>query len=104
MFYIVKKNGSLKMFGECEEYVSLFEKLEKVANEALILTDSLAIYFEGGELPVLVVTSRDKAGTAKLKAKRLRSRNPRFSSLEEAFEFAERVEKMSLDEVARLAR
>ncbi|MET1125158.1 MAG: hypothetical protein ABWW66_07905 [Archaeoglobaceae archaeon] len=103
MKYIVKKRDKIK--SNCEEFEELFEKLSEKVNSGIMLTKEAAIYFErGDDYAVLVSVEREKAGLAKLKARKLVESVPDFQNLEEAFKFAEEVEKMDLDDIAKFLR
>ncbi len=104
MQYILKKGNMVKKFGNCNE--DLFEILNSSVDEALIITASLAIYFEKSDSSAMVCVEKSKAGLAKLKAKNLIKNCNKLdmTKLDDAFKLAEKVDSMSLEEVAKLMR
>ena len=105
-FYLFRRDGELEMKGkeeECKKYLDLFEALEKTElRRAVFFSDSIAIYFEKNRTSILVGAKKSNVGAAELFAKKiLRSVKVDLSSIEEAFEFAEKIDRMSLDELAK---
>lgn len=104
MQYILKKGNIVKKFGNCND--DLFEILNSAVDEALIITASSAIYFEKKDSSAMVCVEKGKAGLAKLKAKNLikNCNKVDMAKLDDAFELAEKVDGMSLEEVAKFMR
>ncbi|MEG9193923.1 MAG: hypothetical protein HA489_05410 [Archaeoglobales archaeon] len=104
-FYIMEKEG--KIIAEGTEERELFTKLkESGIRKAVLLGKDTAIYFEalGGKY-IMVGVERSSAGFAKIYAKRILGEDKKkidLRSIEEAFEFAKKVENASLDELAKL--
>ncbi len=106
--YVVKVGDEVRSQGGCE-YMDLFNKLSDKVDRAVIVTDTEAMYFERNginRVAVMVCTEKNSVGAAKLFAKKILSSAKKvdFSSLEDAFEFAEKLDKMDLDEVAKFLR
>lgn len=104
-FYIVEKEGKIQSEGVEEK--ELFIKLkESGIKRAIFFGKETAIYFETvGDKAVMVGVDRVSAGFAKIYARKILKEDKKkidLKSLEDAFEFAERVEKADLDELAKL--
>lgn len=100
--YLIKKDGAITKRGEVDE--KFFEELTKSGIKRAIFLGREAMYFESQEnKAVLVSVDKKNAGFAKLLAKKLLGEKKLdLKSMDEAFEFAEKVEKATLDELARL--
>ena len=104
-FYIVEKDGKVESEGVEEK--NLFNRLrESGIKKAILFGKDTAIYFETlGDRCVMVGVDRFSAGFAKIYARKILKEEKKkidLKSLEDAFEFAERVEKANLDELAKL--
>lgn len=103
-FYIVQTDGEITSEGI--EDLKLFEGFrDGGVKKAILLGRETAIYYEAFERRfVMVGVDRNFAGIARVIARRLvfGKKKIDLSSLEEAFEFAKRVENADLDELARL--
>lgn len=104
-FYILEKEGKIQSEGVEEK--ELFLKLrDSGAKRAILFGKETAIYFETlGDRAVMVGVDRVSAGFAKIYARKILKEDKKkidLKSLEEVFEFAERVEKADLDELAKL--
>lgn len=82
----------------------LFEVLNRTGIRRAIFLGSEMLYFESrDDKAVLVSVDRKYAGFAKLFARKLLTeKRISLSSMEEVFEFAEKVEKATLEELAKL--
>ncbi|MDK2794970.1 MAG: hypothetical protein PWQ22_98 [Archaeoglobaceae archaeon] len=104
-FYILQIGDEVTSEGI--EETELFKKLrDSGIKKAILVGEETAIYFEAFEKKfVMVGVERKSAGVARIIARNLVSRSRKkidFSSLEEVFEFAKRVENADLDELAKL--
>ncbi len=104
-FYIVEKEGKIKAEGPMDN--DLFLKLkESGIRKAILLGKETAIYFESVEGKyVMVGVERGSAGFARVFAKKILGEEKKkvdLKSIEDAFEFAKKVENASLDELAKL--
>jgi len=101
----MEKEG--KIIAEGIEERELFTKLkESGVRKAVIFGKETAIYFEAlGEKFIMVGVERSSAGFAKIYAKKILGKDKKkidLRSIEDAFEFAKKVENASLDELAKL--
>lgn len=108
-FYMYKKNKEIHERGndeECKKFKWLFEELDKSnVKRAVLFFKNQATYFEKDRISVLVGAKKSNIGAAEVFARKLiRGKIVDLSSIEEMFEFAEKVDKMSLDELAKHLR
>ena len=77
----------------------------KIKNAVLLLNDE-ALYFESNDISGLVEVDKKHIGTAKILLRKVEkeTRKVDLSSIEEAFELAEKLEKANLDEIAKFLR
>jgi len=103
--YLLKRGSELKEHGEISGFKKLFSKLlEANIKNAVIFMNENALYFESNDFAGLVEVERSNIGAAKILLRRLGRDKLSLSSLEEVFEFAEKLDKMDLDEVAKFLR
>lgn len=104
-FYILQVGEEITTEGI--EDLKLFTKLrEGGIKKAILVGKENAIYFEAFEKKsVMVGVDRNSAGASRLIARKLLFETKKkvdLSSIEEAFEFAKKVENADLDELAKL--
>jgi len=100
--YILREGNKVLKEGEINE--RLFEELNRAQIRKAIFIGKDAIYYESSdEKSIMVSVDRNRAGFAKIIAKKLFGKKlVDLSSIEEAFEFAERVKDASLEDLAKL--
>lgn len=100
--YLIKKGDEIVKHGEINEKV--FDGLIKTGIKRAIFLGEEVLYFESQEdRAVLVNVEKKSAGFAKLFARKLLGEKKiNLKSMDEAFEFAKKVEKATLDELAKL--
>lgn len=100
--YLVKEGDKIIKHGEISE--KLFEELTKSGIKRAIFLGQEILYFELHEdKAILTSVERKYAGFAKIFAKKMLERKKvNLASIEEAFEFAKKVERASLEELAKL--
>ncbi|MEM0202876.1 MAG: hypothetical protein QXO16_00735 [Archaeoglobaceae archaeon] len=100
--YLMKKGEEIVKRGEMNE--KLFDGLIKAGIKRAIFLGDEVLYFESQEnKAVLVSVEKRSAGFAKLFARKLlEEKKIDLRSMDEVFEFAEKVEKATLDELAKL--
>ncbi len=107
-FYLLKMGDKIQEHGDrAENYKKLLLKLDEMnLKKAIILLQEDAIYFEKDGISVIVCVSRENIGAAKIFSKKImkKSKKVDFSSLEEAFKFAEELDKMNLNGIAKFLR
>jgi hypothetical protein len=107
---MVKVSDELKKHGNedlCSRYVDLFRKLDDVGLKAATLFfDELALHFEKDKIAVLVGARERNIGAAKIFARKLIRSNKKLdlSSIEDAFEIAEEIDRMSIEDVVKYYR
>ncbi len=104
--YILKVGDNIRKQGDVS-YESLFGKLDEVGIvKAVIITDNDALYFEKGKVSVMVCVNKENVGAAKIFARKIAKEVKKvdLSSLEEAFKFAEELDRMDLDGIAKFLR
>ncbi|MCS7130308.1 MAG: hypothetical protein NZ872_02695 [Archaeoglobaceae archaeon] len=104
-FYVLESDEKITKDGI--EDLELFKRLKEAeVKKAILLGKENAIYFETFEKKfVMVGIERNLAGSARLIARKLVFESGKkidLSSIEEAFEFAKKVESADLDELAKL--
>ncbi|MDI9642354.1 MAG: hypothetical protein QXQ38_03145 [Archaeoglobaceae archaeon] len=104
-FYVLQIDGEISKEGI--EDLELFKKLkESEVKKAILMGKETAIYFETFEKKsVMVGIEKSSAGAARLIARKLAFGSKKkidLISIEEAFEFAKKVENADLDELAKL--
>lgn len=100
--YVIKRGEEIVNYGEMNE--RLFEEINKAGVKRAIFLGEEVFYFESQEnKAVLLSIEKKNSGFAKLLAKKLlEEKKIDLKSMDEAFEFAEKVEKATLDELAKL--
>ncbi len=104
--YILKAGSNIRKKGEME-YEDLFLQLDKAGiTKAVIITERDALYFEKSNVPVMVCTNKSNVGAAKIFAKKVAKEVKKIdlSSLDEAFKFAEELDRMNLNGIAKFLR
>ena len=106
--YLLKTSEGLKEYGKVSaEFKELFSILmENRIKNAVIFFNSDALYFENDTITGLVEVDRKHVGAAKFLLRKLTrgTRKVDLSSVEEAFELAEKLEKADLDEIVKFLR
>uniref|UniRef100_A0A7J2TIE5 Uncharacterized protein n=1 Tax=Archaeoglobus fulgidus TaxID=2234 RepID=A0A7J2TIE5_ARCFL len=99
----ILKNGK-KVIEEGGLNRRLFEELNNAEVKKAVFLGKEAIYYESlGEKSVMVSVNRKNAGLAKIIAMKLIEKKlVDLSSVDDIFEFAERVKSASLDDLAKL--
>ncbi|MEM0022480.1 MAG: hypothetical protein QXK44_02875 [Archaeoglobaceae archaeon] len=100
--YLMKKGDEIVKHGEINE--KLFDELTKAGVKRAIFLGEEVLYFESRKNKTILVSVEKRiAGFAKLFARKLlEEKKIDLKSVEEVFEFAEKVEKATLDELAKL--
>lgn len=100
--YVIKRGEEIVSHGEMNK--KLFEEINKAGIKRAIFLGEEVLYFESQEnKAVLVSVEKKNSGFAKLLAKKLlEEKKINLKSMDEVFEFAEKVEKATLDELAKL--
>ncbi len=104
--YILKIGNNIREHGDVT-YRDLFSQLDNAGIiKAVIITESEAFYFEKGKVSVMVCVNKENIGAAKIFARKIakEAKKVDLSSLEEAFKFAEELDKMNLDGIAKFLR
>lgn len=107
-FYILKMGDRIRERGKTPEYLKdlLFKLTEVDVRMAVIFLQDDAIYFKKNNVSTLICTNRENIGAAKIFAKKLirESKKIDLSSIDDVFRFAEELEKMDLDGIAKFLR
>ncbi|WP_290598196.1 MULTISPECIES: hypothetical protein [unclassified Archaeoglobus] len=107
-FYLLKMGDEIQEHGEgAEKYKGILLKFDEMGlKRAVILLQKDALYFEKSGVSVIVCVSRENIGAAKIFSKKIMSKSKKvdLSSLEEIFEFAEELERMNLNGIAKFLR
>ena len=106
--YLLKTGEELREHGDVPaEYRELFSILiENEFKNAVLILNGEALYFESNSVSGLVEVDRKHIGAAKILLRRVakEAKKVDLSSIEEAFEFAEQLEKADLDGIAKCLR
>ncbi len=104
--YVLRAGSNIREHGDVG-YRDLFSKLDESGiTKAVIITEEDALYFEKGNVSVMVCVNKENVGAAKIFARKIAKEAKKIdlSSLEEAFKFAEELDKMNLDGIAKFLR
>lgn len=106
--YLLKTGKELREHGKVPtEYRELFSiLLENNFKSAVIFLNSEALYFESNSVSGLVEVDRKHLGAAKILLRKVakEAKKVDLSSVEDAFELAEQLEKADLDGIAKFLR
>ncbi|WP_202318356.1 hypothetical protein [Archaeoglobus neptunius] len=106
--YLLKIGDEFRKHGEgADKFREILSELDKLGiRNAVILLNSNALYFEKNNVAAIVEVSRGNLGAAKIFIKKIarESKKINLSTIEDAFKFAEELEKADLNGIAKFLR